>query len=125
VRSSRMGSIVLAFVLAGISAGSAFAHHGEAHYDASRLVTVRGIVTDFEFINPHVQISFDVKDARGNVEKWVGEATSPNMLIRRGWDRTTVKPGDEITATGHPAKNGSNSLRLEKLVIGGKEIDEL
>ena len=65
----------------------------------------------------------DVKDDKGNTGKWVGEGTSPNMLVREGWDRKTVKPGDQITATGHPARNGTNSMRIEKIVLpSGREL---
>ena len=102
---------------------SAYAHHGKALYDDSKLITVKGIVSSFEFTNPHVRILMDVKDAQGNVEKWVGEATSPNLLVREGWTKNILKAGDQITATGHPAKTGSNLIRIEKLTLpNGRDI---
>ena len=58
------------------------AHHGEANYDTEKTVTVKGTVTDFQFVNPHVQITIDVKNDKGESEKWVGEARSPAMLFR-------------------------------------------
>jgi hypothetical protein len=99
------------------------AHHGRATYDETKLATIMGTVSAFQFSNPHAQLFLDVKDAKGNIEKWVGEGTSPNMLVREGWDKKTVKPGDQVTATGHPARNGTNSMRIEKVVLpDGREL---
>jgi hypothetical protein len=100
-----------------------FAHHGKATYDETKLATIMGTVASFQFTNPHAQLIVDVKDGKGNIEKWVGEGTSPNMLVREGWDRKTIRPGDQITATGHPARNGANSMRIEKVVLpDGREL---
>src|SRR4029077_17177561 len=78
------------------------AHHGEANYDTDKTVSVKGTVTDFQFVNPHVQISMDVKNDKGEIEKWIGEARSPAMLSRYGgWDKNTIKVGDVITFYGH------------------------
>ena len=104
---------------------SAFAHHGEANYDTAEVVDVKGTVYNFEFINPHVLVYIEAKDSNGNVEKWTCEATSPNFLLRRGWTKTTLKLGDQITASGHRAKNGAPLLRLMKIVANGKEYDNL
>lgn len=103
------------------------AHHGEANYDTDKTVSVKGTVTDFEFINPHVQIFMNVKNENGEIEKWACEARSPSMLVRIGdWNKNTLKPGDVITATGFRAKNGSNVLRLSKIVLAdGKEMGNL
>jgi uncharacterized protein DUF6152 len=103
------------------------AHHGETNYDTDKLVTIKATVTQFEFINPHVQITMDVKNDKGEIEKWVCEARSPAMLVRNGdWDKNTLKPGDVITATGFRSKNGANILRLKKIVLAdGKELPDL
>jgi hypothetical protein len=104
-----------------------FAHHGEVNYDTEKVVSVKGTVTDFQFINPHVQVSLDVKNDKGEIEKWVGEARSPTMLARiGGWDKNTVKIGDVITASGHRTQNGSNFLRLMTIVLpDGREMPNL
>ena len=103
--------------------GSAFAHHGAAGYDSNKLTTLKGTVTDFRFQNPHAQIFIDVKDASGKVQNWVLEAVGIATLSRSGWTRTIMKPGDTITVTGNPAKNGSPSMRLTKVVLAsGKEL---
>jgi hypothetical protein len=104
-----------------------FAHHGETNYDTEKLATVKATVTSFEFINPHTQITLEVKNDKGEVEKWTCEARSPAMLVRNGgWDKNTLKPGDVITAIGFRAKNGTNILRLKKIVLSdGKELPDL
>src|ERR1700689_2000901 len=89
------------------------AHHGEANYDTDKVVSVKGTVSDFEFINPHTLITVDVKNDKGEIEKWSCEARSPGMLVRvGGWDKTTLKPGDIITVFGYRAKNGATLRRL-------------
>src|ERR1700692_78809 len=95
-----------------------FAHHGTASYDTSKMVTAKGTVTDFQFSNPHVLLFLDVKDDKGNVQKWQGELTSPNHLERAGWTRTSLKPGDQITISGFPTKSGANSLWIGKVLLG-------
>jgi hypothetical protein len=99
------------------------AHHGEVNYDTEKVVSVKGTVTDFQFINPHVQIFMDVKNDKGEIEKWSCEARSPIMLVRvGGWDKNTLKPGDVITATGFRARNGSPILRLQKIVLADGKV---
>ena len=123
-----MNSWRLAFlaVLAGLLMVSlpVWAHHGTAAYETAKLTTVKGTVTDFQFINPHVEINVEVKDDKGKIEKWLGEANSPNVLSRHGWSKDMIKPGDQITVIGYRAKNGSNTLRLQKVVLSdGQELD--
>jgi hypothetical protein len=103
------------------------AHHGEANYDTDKMASIKGAVTAFEFINPHVQISLDVKNDKGEVEKWMGEARSPAMLSRYGgWDKNTIKVGDVVTFYGHRTKNGTPFMRLDKIVKSdGTELPNL
>jgi Family of unknown function (DUF6152) len=110
-----------------IVSGPAWAHHGEANYDTDKLVSVKATVTSFLFINPHVQVTLDATNDKGEVEKWTCEARSPAMLVRNGdWDKNTLKPGDVITAVGFQSKNGAKILRLKKIVLSnGKELPDL
>ncbi|MBZ5658940.1 MAG: hypothetical protein LAO08_00900 [Acidobacteriia bacterium] len=103
------------------------AHHGEANYDTEKTVSIKGTVTQFEFVNPHVQITLSVKNDKGEIETWMGEARSPSMLSRYGgWDRNTIKVGDVITFYGHRTKNGTFFMRLQKIVkADGKELPDL
>jgi Family of unknown function (DUF6152) len=99
------------------------AHHGSAAYDNSKLVTLSGTVTDFQFIQPHPLIFLDAKDANGNVEKWFVEMTAPNHLVHYGWNSHKIHPGDVIKVTGHVARNGKKVLNLSKIYDAeGKEI---
>ena len=104
-----------------VAAAPIFAHHGAAVYD-TKLTTLKGTVTSFQFMNPHVEIMFDVTDANGKVEKWMAEAASATSMARLGWTRNSFKPGDPVTAAGNVSKNGSHAMRLRKVVFpDGKE----
>ncbi len=104
-------------------AGVAPAHHGTANYDTTKLVAVKGSVTDFQFINPHVLIFMEVKDEQGKVQKWQGELTSPNRLTRVGWSKSSLKPGDVITISGYPTKSGSTEIWIQKVMLAdGQEL---
>jgi hypothetical protein len=95
-----------------------FAHHGGVQYDTKHAVTVTGMVTEYLFTNPHVQIHFDVKDETGNTEKWVAETASPQRLFSFGWNAKTLKAGDKITVTGAQLKDGQKIVSVIKLVGG-------
>jgi Family of unknown function (DUF6152) len=95
---------------------SALAHHGTAAYDTKNVVTVKGVMTEFRYINPHVQLFFEVKNDKGNVEKWQAELTAPNKLSRAGWDKNTLKQGDSITASGYVSKNDPHTMWINKLI---------
>ncbi len=114
---------LIAFGILFVVSGSAFAHHGAAAYDSSKMVTVTGTVTDFQFVNPHVMIAMDVKDpSTGKIEKWEGELTSPNHLARAGWTKSTIKPGDEVTITGSALRSGAPAMAIRKVMKDGQQI---
>ena len=92
------------FLAAG---GTARAHHGNSAYDEEHWITLSGTVTEFVWANPHCQIFLDVKDDKGAVVNWAIESQSPGIMRRNNWVRTSVKPGDQITITLAPAKNGA------------------
>ena len=119
--------VLVALLWGGVASAPILAHHGEANYDTEKMVSVKGTVTQFEFINPHVQISLEVKNDKGEIEKWVGEARSPAMLSRYGgWDKDTIKVGEAITFYGHKTKNGTPFMRLDKIVkTDGTELPNL
>jgi len=80
------------------------------------VVTVKGTMTDFRFINPHVQLFFDVKNDKGEIEKWQAELTAPNKLSRAGWDKHTLSPGDVVTASGYVSKGDPHTMWINKLI---------
>lgn len=116
--------LIFLAVTAGLvlTQGAAVAHHGQAGYNTTGPVTVTGTVVDFQFVNPHCIVSLDVKDEKGEIQKWQGELTSPNHLLRANWTATSLKPGDKITITGFRAKSGANSLWITKTVVNGEEL---
>ena len=98
------------------------AHHGASGYDTTKLTTLKGTVVDFKFMNPHTELSFDVKDANGKVQRWTTEAASAVTMLRLGWTKDLFKPGDQVTVTGNATKNGSYAMRLKTVVApNGKE----
>lgn len=104
---------------------AALAHHGASAY-STQVITMKGTVTSFEFMNPHTEIRVDVNDASGHRVSWLCEAGSLNFLVRRGWSRNSMKPGDVITIMGNPQKTGAPNLRLTKVVLpDGKELNPL
>jgi acetate kinase len=114
-----MKNRLLAVFLGAISlllvSGPVLAHHGRSNYDVTSTATVKGIVTEFEWTNPHALIHIDVTDESGKVEKWIAETNSPNTLSRQGWNKNTVKVGDQITLVGHRVKGGGNYINFSKI----------
>jgi len=105
-------------------AGPMFAHHSMALYDKEHPITMQGTVTEFRMVNPHVQIHFEVKDENGNLVKWTAGSVNPRQLYRTGWNTKTLQPGDEITVTCNPAKDGRKLCSVLKLVgPNGKVIN--
>ena len=98
--------LILSLVLA---AAPALAHHSfAAEYDTKKPVELKGTLTSLDWINPHAWIHMEVKDENGKVTQWDCELNSPNILIRNGWRRDSLKPGDAIVVIGAAAKDGSN-----------------
>jgi len=93
--------------------GPLSAHHGKGAFDMENLTIVKGTVTKFEFINPHALIFIEVMGDKGNVEHWIAESSSNNHLSRGGYDKNSLKPGDQVIVTGHRAKNGAYGLELQ------------
>jgi hypothetical protein len=117
--------LALGSLIAGLLAvaGPVFAHHAWHGYDSKDLTTLKGTVTLFDWGNPHVWISLDVKNDRGEIEKWSAGGPSPNRMANTGWDKETLKPGDQITAIGNRNNDGSYQLRLAKVVLqDGREL---
>lgn len=99
----------------------AFAHHSfAAEFDARKPVELKGTLIELEWVNPHAWIHMEVKDESGKVTKWDCELGSPNLLMRSGWRRDSLKKGDVIIVNGSAAKDGSNlaNAKTVKLADG-------
>jgi hypothetical protein len=95
-----------------------FAHHGSAAYKADKVVVLKeATVTRFLWANPHTMVLFDVKDDKGNVLHWAGEAGSPPSITVLGWTKNILQPGDVITVYIYPSKFDSTVGRLDKIVL--------
>jgi len=98
------GLAIVSLIAAGTSL--AVAHHSAAAFDSTQRKDITGTVKKFDYSNPHTWVWLDVTNEQGAVETWGVEGMSPNFLNRRGWTRTTLKPGDKLTITIRPMKNG-------------------
>ena len=115
---------ILALGAAGMLAVASplFAHHSWP-VDTGREITVKGTVTGYNWTNPHVMIGLDVVGASGKMEKWDVGGPSTARMSGNGWDKTTLKMGDVIVASGYRFSDGQSILRLNKIVMSsGKEM---
>jgi hypothetical protein len=106
----------------------ASAHHGVTNYDMKKTIVLTGTITAFDWSNPHCLAYLDVTDDTGRVRHWTLEMTSTFTMSQRGWEKATLKRGDQVIIETHPAKNGapigitSGPGFALKAVINGKEI---
>ena len=115
-------SAAIALSLAGASA-PALAHHSFAMFDFQASKSVTGTIEQFDWTNPHTFIWLQVPTANGGSERYGFEGMSPNYLGRRGWSKTTLNPGDKVTVTYHPLKDGTKGGTYQKVTLSdGKEL---
>jgi len=116
--------VVIASAIALVAPCAAFAHHSfAAFFTSDKIVEVKGKVTSFRFQNPHGTITLEVPAEGGGVREWRVETNAPVVLMRRGWSRTSLKPGDIVTIDGWPARDGKPYLRLRQAFdANGKRI---
>jgi len=123
---SRLPSFAIALAAVALAISfPVFAHHGGSDYDMTQAMTVKGgTITKFEFVNPHVEIFWDLKTPSGTVEHWHAEGTTPNILFRLGWTKDSLKPGMELQLVeGNRCKNADTCMRLRKIVLAdGTEL---
>lgn len=106
-------SVVMLFLMGTTIA----AHHSFAAFDMEKTVTLKGVVKEFQWVNPHSWIQLLVKDASGKEVEWSLETNSPSSLMRRGWKPNALKFGQEITVTMHPLRDGRPAGSLIDVIL--------
>jgi hypothetical protein len=101
-----------------VTATVALAHHSfAAEFDATKPITLKGIITKVEWTNPHTYFHVDATDENGKRGEWAVEGGAPNVLYRQGWKPDTLKVGDKVTITGSRARNGLNLANATSFVL--------
>lgn len=103
---------------------AALSHHSFAVYDSSRAVTLKGVVTKWQWTNPHAYLELDAQDMTGATRHYVLEGTSINIMIRGGWRSNMIKVGDQVTAVAAPTLSGDQTgLLLEVTLANGQKVE--
>jgi hypothetical protein len=112
----------LALILAlGAGSGPAFAHHSGAMFDNAKTVTITGAVKDYRWSNPHTIIEV-VSNSSGAPVVWNIECSTPNILVRKGWGAHSLKPGDAVSMTVHPLRDGGPAALVMTLTTPGGAV---
>lgn len=121
---NRLLALIILAAALFIAAAPLSAHHGRgATYDMKKQVTLKGTITEVAWRNPHVAVYMDVKDASGNVVHWAFENSNVSTLSRQGYNRNTLKVGEEVTAIVNPSAQGSPRGLVVKVILpDGKEV---
>ena len=123
MRSERLLSIVLVILtVVPLTGGVLLAHHSVAGYDTQKEVTLRGVIKEFNWRNPHVYVVWEVKDESGKAVEWAGELNSPSSMIQVGMNRNSLKPGDEIVITVNPSKTGNPLGIVRKITMADGKL---
>lgn len=105
---------------------SSFAHHAAMQAYEDQTITLMGIVLNYQWENPHSILSVLVKTGNGDIERWHAEILPPNEMLRAGWNKRSLRPGDMVTLTGRPGKYGQHIMWLEYVVMpNGRKLGRI
>lgn len=116
-----LGVAVFALIFTMLG-GLVSAHHSVVGYDRNKTITLKGVVAEWRWRNPHAFLVWDVKDENGKVVQWTGELQSPISMVASGLSRDSFKPGDEVTVTGYPAQKGTPQSIIQKVVNAAGKV---
>lgn len=123
IETSAAAAATAAGLLTGL-ATPALAHHSFALFDQNKSSVVVGTVKEFQWTNPHVWVQLNVAGPNGAVQEWGIEGSTPGILGRRGWTRHSLQPGDKVSVTIHPLKNGDHGGSLVKVTKADGQVLE-
>ena len=99
--------VVVALLVGAFSPANALPHHSNVAYEVTKVITITGVVKNFEWVNPHTWLHVVVDDGKGGKVEWACEGRAPGVLLRAGWSRSILKAGEKVTVDMSPAKDGS------------------
>lgn len=100
----------------------AYVHHSGAMFDLTKSVTISGTVAEFNWSNPHANFKVVVVGVDGATQQWAVEMNSPNNLVREGWKRSTLKPGDKVKVTVRPLRDGTPGGQYVSIVLADGRV---
>jgi hypothetical protein len=120
---NRHATVLMLLALAGTSATASAHHSFAAEFDSAKPLKLTGTVTKVQWRNPHTYFFIDVKGEDGQIHNWAMELGSPNVLMRRGWTRDSLKNGDKVTVEGSRARDNSYKGNASSVVMAdGKRM---
>ncbi len=110
-------AVVTLAVLAAVvlHAAPVQSHHSNVAYEVTKVITVTGVVKDFEWVNPHTWLHLIVEDEKGGTVEWAAEGRAPGILLRAGWTRSSLKAGETVTVDMSPARDGSRTAIIARV----------
>jgi hypothetical protein len=116
--STRSGWLGLALCVSG----AAVAHHSGAMFDRDKTLTLVGTVKEFKWTNPHAWLEVNIPNSGGGTDMWGVEMNSPNNLVRQGWRSSSLKPGDKVSVTVRPLKNGDKGGAFVSVTLANGQV---
>ncbi len=112
----KTGAIVSSVALIAIlHSAPALSHHSNSAYEVQKVITITGVVKEFRWSNPHTWLHVIVDDGQGGKVEWECEGRAPGILLRAGWTKNSLKPGDTVTVDMSPAKDGSKTSIIARV----------
>ena len=106
-------SVVSAAVL--LCAAPAHSHHSNVAYEVNKVITVTGVVKEFQWVNPHTWVYLTVDEGKGGKVEWAAEGRAPGILRRAGWSKSSLKVGETVTIDMSPAKDGTKTAIIARV----------